>query len=814
MDARAHARATWRSPARPPMRAPLLEVKRIHADAAFVSLLRLAPVIDAVEIDAPIVRVSRVGDGSYDVDDVLQHLAAIPPSPEPARFAIHNIVVRGGGADFVDRPLATTHRVRELELAVPFVSSLPSEREIKVEPHLAFALDGSRFDSAAAATPFAERGNGEVQAAPRRLLGRALARLSAARPAGAAARGDPRRRSRRRLRAAAEAVAQGLGNGRGAAASRWSTRRPPSCCRSATSRSRSTSCVRSSDASASRASTSTRRTSSRFATPPAVSTCCSPPRHRRARPAPVARVPLPTSAASVAASAARGERRCCGERLRRRRGRRASPRCRSAPRRLDWRDATTSPAAALALDRLLVRRAGDRLAARRAGRLQRRGPARQCRRARQAGVLRAGPRQRGDRQGHPGRSAADGAASVPERRPRAAARRRPERRGRDRLARRQGADADRGRRQALALAKLVLGEAKSPEIAAEAIELADVHVDTVARSASVGRIALRAPRVRVERDAARRWAFERYGAPGTKAPAAAPRPAPAASADERRRGVVEAGRRRDRDRARPRLVQRPAELAGRARRARSGLAAARLRARQHSAGAVPPRRARERPRGAERQGGRQRRRRQHRRARRAEGLRGRPARRRTARRCCSRTCRCICSIRTSTTSSTSTCRRRRPASRATFAGSGRAGRSPPSRCSGDATVEDFRATSATTERAALASAGDGARRSDGAPPAQLEVAVAARHRLRDGARSRDALRRRVDRAERLLRAHRPRRERPAQHPGRRPAWRGCVGRGDAASGAAAQPPAARVAPAASAAAASRRHRRRRVRGRS
>ena len=45
---------------------------------------------------------------------------------------------------------------------MPFISSLPSEREIKVEPRLAFTLDGSRFDSAAVATPFAERGAGEV----------------------------------------------------------------------------------------------------------------------------------------------------------------------------------------------------------------------------------------------------------------------------------------------------------------------------------------------------------------------------------------------------------------------------------------------------------------------------------------------------------------------------------------------------------------------------------------------------------------------------------------------------------------------------
>jgi hypothetical protein len=120
-------------------------------------------VIDRLEVEAPMLRVSRTGEGRYDVDDVLQRIAAIPPSPEPARFAVHNIVVTGGGADFVDRPLATTHRVRGLELAIPFVSSLPSEREIKVEPHLAFALDGSRFDSAGAATPFAERGNGELR---------------------------------------------------------------------------------------------------------------------------------------------------------------------------------------------------------------------------------------------------------------------------------------------------------------------------------------------------------------------------------------------------------------------------------------------------------------------------------------------------------------------------------------------------------------------------------------------------------------------------------------------------------------------------
>ncbi|HEY4957691.1 MAG TPA: hypothetical protein VII31_07745, partial [Caldimonas sp.] len=63
---------------------PLLEVKRVHADAAIVSLFRLAPVIDALEIEAPTLRVARIGDGRYDIDDILRRLAAAPPAKEPA----------------------------------------------------------------------------------------------------------------------------------------------------------------------------------------------------------------------------------------------------------------------------------------------------------------------------------------------------------------------------------------------------------------------------------------------------------------------------------------------------------------------------------------------------------------------------------------------------------------------------------------------------------------------------------------------------------------------------------------------------------
>ncbi len=508
--------------------APLLEVKRIHADAAIVSLLHLAPVIDAVDIDAPTVRVSRLGDGRYDLDDVLQHIASIPRSPEPARFAIHNIVVHGGSADFIDGPLATTHRVRELELAVPFVSSLPAEREIKVEPHLAFALDGGRFDSAAAATPFAERGNGEVHlrfdgfaVAPYLgYLPRALpVRLRAA-TLGADLVVAFEQRPKLSLKISGSVGASGIEVGDAAAAELLqvgSIKVQVDELRPLERRVR----IKSVDVDAAHV-VAVRNAAGR------VNLLLAAEAPSGAASA-VARLPLPTSAASAAASAPAASAAAPTS---------ASP----APwqvsvaalsvraARLDWRDATTAPAAELALSDFSF--AAQAIA----------WPL-------DAPVVFSGEGTLGSAADHgklsfSGRGSGAAAtvkvtlADLP------LAAFRPYLNGvlvpplTGDLSAEVAIDWQRGKapmqlaldaRQVL-LSKLALGEAKSPEIAAEALELDDVHVDTVARSASVGRLALLAPRVRVERDAARRWAFERYGVPGAKPAAAVSRPGPAASA--------------------------------------------------------------------------------------------------------------------------------------------------------------------------------------------------------------------------------------------------------------------------------------------
>ncbi len=138
----------------------LLSVKQLYMNAELQSLVRLAPVIDALRIDTPRVAVRHRGEGRWDFDDVLQRLAPPPPDgpqdASPARFAVFNIEVTDGQATLLDEPVGVTHRLDGLRLAVPFLSNLGSRRDVVTEPHLAFTLNGSAFDSRLATTPFAE----------------------------------------------------------------------------------------------------------------------------------------------------------------------------------------------------------------------------------------------------------------------------------------------------------------------------------------------------------------------------------------------------------------------------------------------------------------------------------------------------------------------------------------------------------------------------------------------------------------------------------------------------------------------------------
>ncbi len=79
---------------------PQVQIARIYMDAELQSLWRLAPVLDAVQVDDPVIHVTHVAPGEFDFDDMLEHIAQQrkpdEESSQPLRFALYNIALRGG----------------------------------------------------------------------------------------------------------------------------------------------------------------------------------------------------------------------------------------------------------------------------------------------------------------------------------------------------------------------------------------------------------------------------------------------------------------------------------------------------------------------------------------------------------------------------------------------------------------------------------------------------------------------------------------------------------------------------------------------
>ncbi len=149
-----------------PKALPLLRVARLYVNADISSVLRAAPVVEAFEIDAPELRVARTSPGHYDIDDLIarfQPTSPEPPPSHPLRFALYNLKVSNAAVFFDDLPRRQQHRIEALQLGLPFIASLPSKIDVKVEPRLAFRFNGTPFDTGAQATPFAQTRQATLQ---------------------------------------------------------------------------------------------------------------------------------------------------------------------------------------------------------------------------------------------------------------------------------------------------------------------------------------------------------------------------------------------------------------------------------------------------------------------------------------------------------------------------------------------------------------------------------------------------------------------------------------------------------------------------
>lgn len=147
---------------------PLLKVRQAEAQVSLASLWHRAPVLSRLEMDQPEVSLVRLDAQRFNISPLLTHwrarAAAVPAEEgaEPARFAVFNIRLTGGVLRYDDQVLKQQHVVDGLTLGVPFVSSLPSQIDVAVQPLLKARINGSPLEISGTTLPFQSGHRSEI----------------------------------------------------------------------------------------------------------------------------------------------------------------------------------------------------------------------------------------------------------------------------------------------------------------------------------------------------------------------------------------------------------------------------------------------------------------------------------------------------------------------------------------------------------------------------------------------------------------------------------------------------------------------------
>ncbi|WP_200383621.1 DUF748 domain-containing protein [Rhodocyclus tenuis] len=140
---------------------PLLAFDSLYVNVSASSLFRGAPVIEELRLERPVLRLRRLAAQRYNISDLLEEFLSGPSSPTPA-FSLNNIQLTGGRIEFDDRVTDEKHSVSDIELTLPFISSLPQVVDSFVDPAFSAKLDGSPLALGGRSKPFAQSRESEL----------------------------------------------------------------------------------------------------------------------------------------------------------------------------------------------------------------------------------------------------------------------------------------------------------------------------------------------------------------------------------------------------------------------------------------------------------------------------------------------------------------------------------------------------------------------------------------------------------------------------------------------------------------------------
>jgi hypothetical protein len=135
----------------------LFSVDELYTNLSSASIIKRAPVITALAIKEPVIRLVREGEQRFNITDLVEDLLNRPEEPSDGTkslFSVSNITISGGRFEFVDRLKKSRQEISEIRIGVPFVANFENDQKAWVEPHFSAKVNGAALDLNGKVRPF------------------------------------------------------------------------------------------------------------------------------------------------------------------------------------------------------------------------------------------------------------------------------------------------------------------------------------------------------------------------------------------------------------------------------------------------------------------------------------------------------------------------------------------------------------------------------------------------------------------------------------------------------------------------------------
>ena len=130
--------------------APFIRIKKLKVSAAITSIFRRALILDEISIENLAATIIHNSPNRYNFSDIIERQSNSDKKETKGGFlfSLNNIHMSNSSIDFIDNRLNKTkkHTIRDLNIAIPFISNIPYLLEKYVDPEFSMNINGAAFN--------------------------------------------------------------------------------------------------------------------------------------------------------------------------------------------------------------------------------------------------------------------------------------------------------------------------------------------------------------------------------------------------------------------------------------------------------------------------------------------------------------------------------------------------------------------------------------------------------------------------------------------------------------------------------------------